>query len=293
MGKISFLAGVGLGAGLVYYLDPELGEQRRLRMRHRLARLSNPDAVPDVAVAGALPARRQDDLPAFRFDEEREEGIPVGGIVMGLAGGALVAYGLIKRGRFGKVIRRVGVGMLTKGVSEMDVPGMTGFRERRRAVDLQKSFQIDAPVDRVFRFWRDYQHFPLFLSEVEEVTDLGGGRSHWVVRGPHGEPLDWDAHIVALEPNQLIAWRSEPDAPIPNRGEVHFTPVGNGTRVDLRICYAPRTDRAGDAVAALLGPDPRARMNQDLERVRAMVEQPGGTAGSIASTREAKDDGEE
>lgn len=293
MGKISFLAGVGLGAGLVYYLDPEFGQERRLRARRQLDALSNPEAREENATPTALPSRRQDDLPAFRFENERESEFPVGGVVLGVAGGALAAYGLVKRGRIGKMIRRIGMGMLTKGINEVDVAGMTGFRERRRAVDLQKSFRIEAPVDRVFAFWRDYQHFPLFLSEVEQVTDLGGGRSRWVVRGPDGEPVEWDADIVALEPNRLIAWRSESDALIPNRGEVHFTPVDTGTRVDLRICYAPATARGGEEVAELLGRDPRARMNQDLERVRAMIEGPAAEPRSTVPVREGKHHGEE
>ena len=60
----------------------------------------------------------------------------------------------------------------------------------------------------MYEFWTDYENFPLFMSNVREVRDLGGGRSHWVVRGPGGLPIEWDAVLTEQVPGEILAWRS-------------------------------------------------------------------------------------
>jgi uncharacterized membrane protein len=57
-----------------------------------------------------------------------------------------------------------------------------------------------------------------------------------------------------------------------NAGVVRFRPEGEGTRVDLRFCYFPPAGGAGQAVAELLGADPRAKLNEDLGRLKALLE---------------------
>jgi len=142
--------------------------------------------------------------------------------------------------------------------------------ERRRTVDIQKSLRIEAPVDQVYAFWRDYRNFPLFLSRVRQVEDLGTGRSRWVLDGPEGG-LEWEAMITVEAPGALLAWRSEPGAVLENAGAVRFSREGTGSRLDLRFCYNPPT-QAGAAVAELFGADPRAQLNQDLGRLKSLLE---------------------
>jgi uncharacterized membrane protein len=129
----------------------------------------------------------------------------------------------------------------------------------------------------VYAFWTNYQNFPLFMSNIREIRDLGGGRSHWLVSGPGGAPIEWNALLTEQVPNERIAWRSEPGSMLDNAGVIRFRPESNGTRVDLRFCYNPPIGGAGQAVAELLGADPRAKLNEDLGRLKALLE---GTARS-------------
>ena len=154
-------------------------------------------------------------------------------------------------------------------------PGIAGLLprgDRRRAVDIQKTLHIAAPVEQVYAFWSNYENFPLFMSHVRGVQDLGGGRSRWRVSGPGGLPIEWQAVLTQQDPNQAIAWRSEPGSMLENAGMIRFVPVGAGTRVDLRLCYHPPAGGAGQAVAELLGSDPRAKLNQDLGRMKELLE---------------------
>ena len=144
--------------------------------------------------------------------------------------------------------------------------------ERRRTVDIQKSLHVEAPIDRVYAFWTTYDNFPLFMTNVRQVQDLGEGRSRWVVSGPGKRALQWNAVVTGREENALLAWRSEPGSILNNAGAIRFSPEASGTRIDVRFCYSPPTGRAGRAVAEFFGGDPRTRLNQDLGRLKTLLE---------------------
>jgi uncharacterized membrane protein len=57
-----------------------------------------------------------------------------------------------------------------------------------------------------------------------------------------------------------------------NAGIIRFVPENEKTRVDLRFCYHPPAGGAGQAVAELLGSDPRAKLNEDLGRMKSLLE---------------------
>jgi uncharacterized membrane protein len=188
-------------------------------------------------------------------------------------GGALALYGLVRRGPLGVLLRTLGAGLLVGSTGRGTQSGSTmRTLDRRRAVDIQKTLYIEAPVDQVYAFWSNYENFPLFMSHVRDVEDLGQGRSHWSVSGPGGVPIEWDATLTQQTPNEVIAWRSEPGSMLENAGIIRFSSAGTGTRVDLRFCYHPPAGGAGQAVAELLGSDPRTKLNQDLGRMKALLE---------------------
>ena len=138
--------------------------------------------------------------------------------------------------------------------------------------EVRVHVHIEAPVERVYAFWTNYENFPLFMSNVRTVADLGGGRSHWVVSGPAGVPVEWNAVMTQDTPNEAIAWRSEPGSTLENAGVIRFRSEGTGTRIDFRLCYNPPGGSAGAAVAELFGADPRAKLNEDLGRMKALLE---------------------
>ena len=72
---------------------------------------------------------------------------------------------------------------------------------------VEKSIRVGAPVDEVYRFWRDFGNFPQFMEHVEAVEVQGDGRrSHWRLKGPVGVSVEYDAMMTADEPNKQIAW---------------------------------------------------------------------------------------
>jgi uncharacterized membrane protein len=185
----------------------------------------------------------------------------------------LTLYGIIRRGALGSLFRTVGTGLLVGSAGRSSFGNTVLPRmDRRRAVDIQKTLHINAPLEQVYAFWSNYENFPLFMSHVREVEDQGSGRSHWRVSGPGGVPIEWNAVLTQQEPNEVIAWRSEAGSMLENAGIIRFTRTDTGTRVDLRFCYHPPAGGAGQAVAELLGSDPRAKLNEDLGRMKALLE---------------------
>jgi uncharacterized membrane protein len=264
---------------MIYYLDPREGAVRRHRltgwMRDLLSELSDEGRTRGMGQwrtsrhpRGHYGARAGDigGLEATNLEPTSARGRLGPAVALGLA---LAVWGLTRRGLLGLGVRAAGAGLVMSRLKE--TPGAPSIAvERRRTVDIQKTVRIEAPVDQVYAFWRDYRNFPLFLSKVRQVEDLGAGRSRWVVDGPEGT-LEWNAMITVEAPGALLAWRSEPGAVLENAGAVRFSREGTGTRLDLRLCYNPPTE-AGAAVAALFGADPRAQLNQDLGRLKSLLE---------------------
>ena len=275
MRKGGLLVGMAIGAGLVYFLDPESGELRRDRLRTRIQdRVGDEEGerLPAEMPIGRYGSRHGDILGLESATLRQQADRRSVDLARALTGGALTLYGLARRGLIGVAARTVGAGMLWNEVREARDPARRPLSDRRRTVDIQKTLFVGAPVERVYSFWTDYENFPLFMSSVREVQDLGGGRSHWVVSGPGGVPIEWDSVLTEQIPGETIAWRSRPGSMLENAGAVRFTPDGAGTRVDLRFCYNPPAGGAGQVVAELLGADPRAKLNEDLGRLKALLE---------------------
>ena len=278
----TFVGGVAVGAGLAYLLDPDHGHFRREQLARRLGflvdearRELSSEAFQEVEV-GRYGSRAGDieGLGAATLHFSGGRGAAGGAsAALRVLGGILALYGLTRRGAFAGLLRTVGTGMLVGSAGTGALPAAVLPRaDRRRAVDIQKTLHINAPVGQVYAFWSNYENFPLFMSHVRAVEDLGSGRSHWSVSGPGGVPIEWNAILTQQGPNEVIAWRSEPGSMLENAGIIRFTAAGDGTRVDLRFCYHHPAGGAGQVVAELLGSDPRAKVNEDLGRMKALLE---------------------
>lgn len=188
-----------------------------------------------------------------------------------VGGSTLSYYGLRRRTPAGALLTLIGFGLLTRSISNRPLMHMLDTAGRQ-AIDLQKTIHIAAPPETVFDLWSNYQNFPHFMSNVREVRDLGEGRSHWVVSGPVGIPIEWDAALTESTRPEKLAWRSAPDSPVQHTGEIHFEPENGGTRVSIHMSYSPPAGAIGHAVASLFGGNPKREMDEDLMRMKTFIE---------------------
>jgi uncharacterized membrane protein len=207
-----------------------------------------------------------------RFGLMEENWSPTARLLVGAAGGGLAAYGIGRRDPLGIGFGVIGLGLLTRGVTNTEIKRLAGAGGRR-AVEIQRNINVAAPVEQVYRFWSDYVNFPRFMTNVREVRDTGDDRSHWTIEGPAGVPVEWDAVVTRRVPNETLAWKSMEGATFENAGFVRFEPNADGTtRVDVKLSYNPVAGERGHALAKLFGADPKWQMHEDLMRMKTLIE---------------------
>jgi uncharacterized membrane protein len=194
----------------------------------------------------------------------------VGGILMAIAGGALIYRGATGHSNLYKAL----------SVSTTKRKGRRASVKHGAGIKVEKSVIIDKPVEELFKFWSDFENLPRFLRHLESVRAISGQSgqirrlSHWVARLPAGMKVEWDAEIINEAPNELIAWRSLEGAGVPNAGSVRFekSPDGRGAEVKVAIEYAPPVGKIGSLLAKLVGEDPERRIAEDLRRFKQFME---------------------
>lgn len=361
MGKISaWLMGIGLGAGLMYYMDPQMGNQRKSKVRNQMLRLQNQaddavetavhdtrnrvkgllsrgieivsdEALPDAVLEQRARARLgfltrapgalqlqvdqgeltidgdilaedaeelvnalgrlrgiravrnnlrlhadDSDLPMLQkqspLDRNTMMWSPTRRLLSGVGAGYLLLYGVARGGIIGMIARLAGMGLGLRALTNMDMRTMAGKNPDADLIQLRKSIQIYAPVDEVYQLWSKFENFSRFMANIDSIEDLGDGRSHWVVKGPAGSKVEFDARLTDNVPNERVAWETLPDSTVQHRGSVNFRETDRGTQVNVNMVYNPPAGVAGHAVAKLFGKDPKTEMDADLQRLKNLLE---------------------
>ncbi|MFC7479003.1 SRPBCC family protein [Luedemannella flava] len=141
-------------------------------------------------------------------------------------------------------------------------------------MELTATTTIRKPVPEVYAFWRDLENLPAFMAHLEKVRVTGDRTSHWVASAPFGKNVEWDAEIVDEVPGEKIGWRSTDDADVPNAGTVRFVPAPDGVSTEVRVVlvYDIPGGTVGKAVAKYFGEEPHQQVDDDLRRLKQVLE---------------------
>ena len=139
---------------------------------------------------------------------------------------------------------------------------------------VKKVVTINRSPEELYNFWHNFENLPRFMRHLESVQVAGNGRSHWRVKAPAEQTVEWDAEVVEDRPNELIAWRSLEGADVENSGTVRFTPAtgGRGTWVQVELEYDPPAGKAGALVAKMFGEEPEKQLYDDLHAFKQVME---------------------
>jgi len=190
---------------------------------------------------------------------------------------ALIGAGLAVAGvAAGFLLARRSADVHDNDINISDAPDHTWRRKTGRYEEglVGRTVSINKPREEIYRAWRDFTRFPSFLENVEEVEDLGDGRSRWTIKAPLGSTVEVITRITEDVPNEMIAWKSEPDSQIQTEGRVELFEVapGRGTALRLTIKYDPPAGLPGRAVAKVLQREPNAQARRDLRRFKQLLE---------------------
>jgi uncharacterized membrane protein len=197
-------------------------------------------------------------------------------------GTALLAIGASsRRSTFGSVLMLSSAPLLLRGVLGHWPVDLARQRDDTRSalggprgISVRESVRVERPVAEVYRYWRQLENLPTFMSHLERVTVLPDGRSHWVAKGPAGVAVEWDAEIINETENRLLGWRSLPGADVAVAGSVNFSSVrgGRSTQLTVLLQYAPPLGRAGALIASLFGRNPSQTIREDLRHLKHVLE---------------------
>jgi uncharacterized membrane protein len=140
---------------------------------------------------------------------------------------------------------------------------------------VHETIEVDAPVEEVYRYWSNFENFPNFMSNIEEVRMTDQDTSHWQVKGPLGKSVEFDARTTEMNPNRGIGWNTT-GGDVMTSGEVRFEEAAPGrTRVEVTMNYAdPPGGAVGETVANILS-NPERSLNEDLGNFARIVESGG------------------
>lgn len=139
---------------------------------------------------------------------------------------------------------------------------------------IEKSIEVNAPVETVYNQWTQFEEFPRFMKGIEEVRQLDDQRLHFVATIA-GKREEWDAEIFEQVPDEKISWRSLTGAS--NEGTIFFDKRSDGrtlVRVEISIDPESILEKFGTALRI-----PDSRVKADLERFKELIEKRGVESG--------------
>ena len=269
---------VTANGGTIYLSGPALREDEEsivkaaLRTRgvhgveNQLQVVDNPQDIP--ALQGE-PSSRRRAVPEF----QQTNWSPATRLLSSVGGSLLTLYGLTRKGVAKPVLSTAGLVLTARGVTNLDTRSLLGLSGGETGIRVNKAINIFAPIDEIYRFWRNFENFPLFMDHVKEIS-VRDDVSNWQVVGPAGSTVEFQSRITQDIPNDSIAWETLPDSQVQSSGFVRFDENRDGsTRVTVQMSYVPPAGAVGHAVAQLFGVDPRQAMNEDLIRLKTLLEE--------------------
>jgi uncharacterized membrane protein len=138
---------------------------------------------------------------------------------------------------------------------------------------VSKTTTVEAPVSQVYELWSRFENLAAFMADVDSISVEDDRRiSHWRVHGPAGSHFEWDAELLEDEPDERVSWRTI-SGRIQHRGTARFEALGpDRTRVTVNMSYNPPAGVLGHRLAMLLGYDPKTALDEDMVRMKSLLE---------------------
>jgi uncharacterized membrane protein len=146
---------------------------------------------------------------------------------------------------------------------------------------VEKSIDVNVPVQVAYNQWTQFEEFPKFMEGVKQVRQIDDTTLHWIAE-IGGQEREWKANIAEQIPDERVAWAAEGDTP--NAGVVTFHRLDDATcRVMLQMEYEPTDikEKAGGALGVI-----GRRVEGDLKRFKEFIEARGTETGAWRGTVE-------
>jgi uncharacterized membrane protein len=141
------------------------------------------------------------------------------------------------------------------------------------AQQITRSMIVKADVEDVFNLWSNFENFPHFMKNLKAVKKVGDKMSEWILTGPMGASIKWNAEMTRFEKNKRIGWNTKDNAgTLTTSGQVTFNSLPHEeTEITVVMQYQPVAGKAGEAIARLLT-NPEEILEEDLRNFKAFAE---------------------
>jgi uncharacterized membrane protein len=132
---------------------------------------------------------------------------------------------------------------------------------------VQQTIEVGAPLHAVYEQICAFENYPRFMTGVEQVTPLGGDRTHWVM-DLDGKRREFDAQITELSLDERVSWATTEG---PRLSEtITLRPVGETrtqvvAQLDADLAFLMPSDRHGQETL-------NRRLKHDLVTLKGLVE---------------------
>jgi hypothetical protein len=132
---------------------------------------------------------------------------------------------------------------------------------------VQQAIEVGAPLHTVYEQIATFENYPRFMTGVEEVTPIGGDRTHWVM-DLDGHRREFDARITELSLDERVSWATT-DGPLLSE-TITLRPMGETrtqviAQLEADIAFLMPSDRHGQETLS-------RRLKDDLATFKGLVE---------------------
>ena len=136
---------------------------------------------------------------------------------------------------------------------------------------IEQSIEVNVPVGTAYRQLTQFEQYPRFMEDVEEVRQVDDTHLHWHTRAGNLD-MEWDAEITQQVPDRCIAWRNLNGPRY--EGKIELLPKEKDrTEVKLTMECDPKQQvlaQHGDVQKAIAD-----RTEHDLVRFKKLIEKLG------------------
>jgi HSP20 family molecular chaperone IbpA/ribosome-associated toxin RatA of RatAB toxin-antitoxin module len=72
---------------------------------------------------------------------------------------------------------------------------------------IEQSIEVNVPATTVYNQLTQFEDYPRFMEDIEEVRQLDDTHLHWRAK-LNSHDMEWDAEIMEQVPDRVIAWRN-------------------------------------------------------------------------------------
>ena len=146
-----------------------------------------------------------------------------------------------------------------------------------------ETIDVEVPVSTAYNQWTQFESFPQFLDEVEQITQIDDTHTHWKVK-VGGAEREFDAEITEQHPDERVAWKST-GGESEHAGVVTFHKLSDTTsRVTVQLDWEP--SGALEKIGSLVGAGSHA-VKKDLKNFKEFIENAGHETGAWRGDVEA------